>query len=149
MYAPHTVTVYNASENMDTLKNEYNITVLRGVFLDISKAANILRSGLESADGATLFIPFSVNAVNGVTGAEQKYLPPKEYERAESKGEFWTVRPGGSSSGKDCFFTKGEVVTDMDFQDLNAYFDDVYRVSAVDTKDFGSPEMQHWEVSGK
>ena len=149
MYAPHTVTVYNASENVDTLKSEYNITVLDGVFLDISKGANVIKSGLESADAATLFIPFSVKAINGVTRVEQTYITPKEYERLNDKSGYWTIRPNGTTSNKDCFFVKGEVVSDMDFQDINAYFDDVYRVSSVDPRDFGSADMQHWEVSGK
>lgn len=149
MYAPHTVTVYNAHENMDTLKNEYNITVLEGVFLDISKGANVMKSGLANADSATLFIPFGIHAVNGVTGREQTYIEPKEYERASDKSPYWTIREGGTSSNKDCFFVKGRVIADMDFQEINAYYDNVYRVSSVDLRDFGSPEMQHWEVSGR
>lgn len=149
MYAPHTVTVYNAHENMDTLKNEYNITVLEGVFLDISKGANVMKSGLENADAATLFIPFGIKAVSGVTGQPQTYIEPKEYIRAEDKSKFWTIRPGGTDSNKDCFFVKGKVVANMDFQEINAYYDNVFRVSAVDIRDFGSPSMQHWEVSGR
>lgn len=149
MYAPHTVTIYNASENMDTLKNEYNITVLKGVFLDISKGANVLKSGLANADSATLFIPFGVRAVNGVTGRVQKYVEPKEYERLPDKSFYWTIRAGGTNSNKDCFFVQGNVVAEMDFQELNAYYDNVFRVSSVDPRDFGDPGMQHWEVSGR
>lgn len=150
MYTPHTVTVYNAHENVDTLKNEYNITVLEGVLLDISKGANVMKSGLENADAAILFVPFSVKAVNGITGKRQTYLEPKEYERAENKGLHWTLRTGGQSSSKDCFFVKGRVVEeDADFQAINAYHDDVYRVSSVDPRDFGSADMQHWEVGGR
>lgn len=149
MYTPHTVTVYNASENVDTLKNEYNITILRGVFLSISKGANVLRSGLENADAATLFVPFDVDARNALTGEKQTYIGPKEYERLNEKAGYWTLRSGGTSSAKDCFFVKGEVVSGLDFQDINANFDDVYRVSSVDPRDFGSKAVQHWEVSGK
>lgn len=150
MYTPHTVTVYNAHEDIDTLKNEYNITVLKGVLLDISKAANVIKSGLENADAATLFIPFAVNAVNGVTGDPQTYIEPKEYERLESKAGYWTIRPGGTNSNKDCFFVKGEVVeVGKDFQEINYFHDNVFRVSSVDPRDFGSSDMQHWEVSGR
>lgn len=149
MYAPHTVTIYNAHEDFDTLKNVYNITVLEGVLLDISKGANVMKSGLESADSATLFIPFGVRAVSGTTGKPQIYIEPKEYERLEDKTKYWTVRPGGTISNKDCFFVKGKVIDDRDFQDINAYYDNVYRVSSVDVRDFGGPEMQHWEVGGR
>lgn len=150
MYSPHTVTVYNAShEDLDTFKSVYIPTILRGVFLDISKGANVMRSGLENADSATLFVPFSVRAVNGVTGEEQTYLEPREYERQEDKSNFWTLRAGGSGSAKDCFFVKGEVVSGEDYQEINAAHDYVFRVSSVDLKDFGSESMRHWEVSGK
>ena len=150
MYAPHTVTVYNAShEDLDTFKSVYIPTILRGVFLDISKGANVMKSGLENADSATLFVPFSVRAVNGVTGEEQTYLEPREYERQADKSNFWTLRAGGSGSSKDCFFVKGEVVSGDDYQDINATYDYVFRVSSVDPRDFGSESMRHWEVSGK
>lgn len=149
MYAPHAVTVYNAYENVDTLKNEYNITVLKGVFLDISKGANVMKSGLENADSATLFIPFDVLAMNGKTGRQQTYLEPKQYENLGDKSAHWTIRTGGTTSGKDCFFVKGEVVEDADFQEINQNFDNVFRVNAVDVRDFGSADMRHWEVSGK
>lgn len=149
MYAPHTVTVYNAHQDLDSLKTVYNITVLKGVFLDISKGANVMKSGLENADAATLFIPFGIEALNGVTGQAQSYVEPKEYARLEDKASYWTIRAGGTISNKDCFFVKGEVVADMDFQDINDYYDNVFRVSAVDVRDFGSSEMQHWEVSGR
>ena len=149
MYTPHVVTVYNASENTATLMSEYNITILRGVFLDISKGANVIKSGLEGADSATLFIPFSIEAVNGVTGVVQKYVKPKEYERLEDKSGYWTIRPGGSGSTADCFFVKGEVIDQAGFQSINSQYDDVFRVSSVDPRDFGSPEMQHWEVGGR
>ena len=44
MYTPHTVTVYNVGENPETLEQEYNMTFLRGVFLDRRQAANIEKS---------------------------------------------------------------------------------------------------------
>lgn len=149
MYAPHTVTVYNAQENVDTLKTEHNITVLKGVFLDISKAANVEKSGLVNADAATLFVPMNIKAVNGRTGAIQTYLPPKEYARLGDPSAYWTIRASGTLSNKDCFFVKGEVVDERDFEEINAFYDDVFRVSSVDPRDFGSADMRHLEVSGK
>lgn len=149
VYTPHTVTVYNASENTQTLMSEYNITILRGVFLDISKGSNVIKSGLESADAATLYIPFAIDAINGVSGEPQQYVSPKEYERLADKSGFWTIRPSGSGSSVDCFFTRGDVVDQAGFQSINARYDDVYRTSSVDIRDFGSADMQHFEVGGR
>lgn len=139
---PHTVTVYNTAENPVTLKTENYITVLRGVFYDARKAANVIQSGLTNADSVNLIIPFSVEAVDGVTGEAQTYLPPKEYETAMDKAAHWTIQTGDS-----CFFVKGEVVRpELSFQKINAAFDNVYRVTSVDEKDFGN--LKHFEIGG-
>ncbi len=146
---PHTVTVYNKMEN-DMGVATYNITLLRGVFLDISKAANVIKSGLTSADSVMLYIPMSIKAINAETGEEQRFVSPKEYERLEDdeRHAFWTLRVGGISSVADCFFMKGEMTEKASFGDLKNRFDDVYDVTTVDTKDFGSKSMWHWEVGG-
>lgn len=143
MYAPHTVTVYNAA------KDQMAITILRGVLLDISQGSNIMKSGLANADAAVLYIPMSVTAVNALTGQEQQYLPPDEYAAAEDKSGYWTIGKRGKSSMNECFFVKGEVVEpDAAYADLNDRYDYLYRVSNVDVRDFGSPSMQHWQVGG-
>lgn len=148
---PHTVTVYNKMEDDITGAATYNITILRGVFLDISKGANVMKSGLVSADSAMLYIPMSIKAINADTGEEQKFVGQKEYERLAQSylHEYWTLRTGGSSSTVDCFFVKGEVTEKSGFNNLKNLYDDVYDVSTVDTKDFGSKPMWHWEVGGR
>ena len=145
---PHTVTVYNMMEDTTTGMDTYNITILRGVFLDVSKAANVMKSGLASADAATLYIPMSIQAVNAKTGKEQQFVSPKEYEQLENVSGYWTLRTGGKSSVTDCFFVKGEVVEEASYSDISRRYDDVYDVTSVDTKDFGSKSMWHWEVGG-
>lgn len=140
---PHTVTVYNmGEEDPTTFKKRVHITILRGVFFDARKAANVRESGLANADAVNLIIPFDAEAANGVTGERQTYLPPKEYEPTLDKSKYWTIQPGDS-----CFFAKGEVVRpDMSFQEINATFDSVHKVASVDEKDFGA--LKHWEVGG-
>lgn len=139
---PHTVTVYNTGENPVTFEKESNITVLRGVFYDARKAANVLESGLTNADSVNLIIPYTAKATDGVTGEEQSYLPPKEYETAMDKGNHWTVQ-----AGDNCFFVKGEVVRpELTFQAINAAFDNVHKITSVDEKDFGN--LRHLEVGG-
>lgn len=149
MYAPHTVTVYNVSENLDTLESERNVTVLDGVFLDISKAANVQRSGLENADAATLFIPFSVYAYDPFTGNKKTYVTAKRYAELEDKTNYWTLQVGGESSSVPCFFVKGAIAEDLPYSAIRSRFDFVYDVTSVDTRDFGSEHMQHWQVGGK
>ena len=82
------------------------------------------------------------------TGEEQKFVSPKEYEQLENVSGYWTLRTGGKSSVTDCFFVKGEVVEEASYSDISRRYDDVYDVTSVDTKDFGSKSMWHWEVGG-
>lgn len=141
MYAPHTVTVYSTIEDPVTFEETRFITVLHGVFMDAAKAANVRTSGLEGADSVNLFVPFSVKATDGVSLLDKVYVDPKEFERTEDKSGLWTLRIND-------FFVKGEVVEDKDFQYINLNYDDVYRITKVDKKDFGSASMQNWEVGG-
>lgn len=148
MYTPHAVTLFNVTE--DALgKAVVNATLLVGVFLDIAKGANVQNSGLESADAATLYIPIGIKAINCVTGKVQQFLSPKEYAREQDTSGYWTLRTSGTSSAVDCFFAKGIISEVATFKDINAKYNDVFRVSNVDTKDYGRAGMQHWEVGGK
>lgn len=140
---PHTVTVYNTGEEDPiTFEKKVHITVLRGVFFDARKAANIRESGLTNADAVNLVIPFDVEAVNGVTGEKQTYLSPVSYEALAERDRYWTIQPGDN-----CFFVKGEAVRPgMSFQEINATFDSVHKVTSADKKDFGG--LPHIEVGG-
>lgn len=149
MYRPHSVTLYNVTENPSTLVSDINGTLLVGVFLDVAQGSNVSRSGLENADSATLYVPFSVKAINVLTGEEQTYISPTEYEALEDKAKYWTLRASGSGSSVECYFAKGIVEEIGTFKVINGNYDNVYRVSSVDVKDYGTPSMQHWEVGGK
>ena len=149
MYTPHTVTIYNVGENPDTLESEYNVTFLRGVFLDRRQATNIEKSGLRDADAATLFIPFSVEAVDAVTGARKQYIGPKAYRQLSDVSGFWTLEPGGLSSGMDSWFVKGEILNYSGYGRMRELYDDVYDITTIDTRDFGSDDMQHWQVGAR
>ena len=149
MYAPHVVTVYNISENPDTLETERNITILDGVFLDISKAENVQKSGLANADSAMLYIPFDVHAHDPFTGKNKAYIEPKRYEELADKTGYWTLRTSSDASAASCFFVKGFVVENVPYGTIRNKHDFVYDVSSVDTRDFGSQSMQHWQVGGR
>lgn len=150
MYAPHTVTVYNVEHVEDKEFNSTEklyITVIRGVFLEASKAANVNKSGLVGADSVNLFIPLSATAVDGVTGIEKRYVGAMEFWRSEDKGGIWTLSTNGK--GGTTFFIKGEVVEpEKRTDEINMLYDEVYNVTKVDVKDFGSSDMQHIEVGG-
>ena len=150
MYAPHTVTIYNIvsetdPETFEDVTKNY-ITVIRGVMLQASKGANVRQSGLESADAVNLYIPFSAPA-SGADGAVKRYVGPQEFLASTDKSSLWTLSTDGN--GGNTIFIKGEVVEpDKTVQQLEMLYDDVYNVTKVDEKDFGSEEMRHWEIGG-
>ena len=148
MYTPHTVTVYNVVTETDPITfddvSTNHITILRGVFLDAVKGANVRQSGLEGADAVTLHIPFDVDARDAITGEPQQFVGAMDYWRAEDKSGLWTL-----SADRKTFFCKGIVIEpDKTEEYINLMHDNVYTVTKVDEKDFGSPSMQHWEVGG-
>lgn len=146
---PHTITLYSLdiepSEDFNDRKI-YNATVLKGVLFDATKAANVNKSGLVNADSVMVYIPFAVD-----TGVKT-YLPPVAYGESAEKVKHWTLRTGAGD-----FFVKGEIIdpgesrdgTPHDYEYMRTYYDDVYLVSTVDRKDFGSPDMRLWEVGGR
>lgn len=148
MYAPHTVTLYNSVKETDltTLEDVTHlyITILRGVMLQAAKGANVRESGLEGADAVNLYIPFGVEAVDGTTGKPKTYTGPQSFYNAADKSGLWTLSVNGD--GGSTFFVKGEYVTDNETAAL--LHDDCYNVTKVDAKDYGSLDMQHFEVGG-
>ena len=148
MYAPHTVTIYNVVQEIDqTTLNETEkvyTTILRGVLLQASKGVNVRESGLEGSDAVNLYIPFDVEAVDGVTGKPKTYIGPQSFFKATDKSGLWTLSVNGN--GGLTFFVKGEFVTDK--EDVAMAQDGCYNVTKVDEKDFGSVDMRHWEVGG-
>ena len=150
MYAPHTVTIYNVVQEIDptTLDEVEKVytTILRGVMLQASKGANVRESGLEGADAANLYIPFTVEAVDGKTGAAKTYAKPQEFVKAADRSGLWTLSYDGN--GGETLFIKSEFVLDGTNLNVVRYHDDCYNVTKVDAMDYGSPDMQHWEVGG-
>lgn len=141
---PHTVTLYQTETTLDDKFNETTvnyITVLEGVLLIESKAANVRATGLEGADAANLHIPFGVKATDGVTGKEKSYVDPVEGWKTDAdKSDIWTISIG-------TVFIKGrEVHPDASREALELGYDGVYEATKVDKLDFGG--LPHWEIGG-
>ena len=159
---PHTVTLYNVSTetNPATYKDEtaVYITVLKGVLLDASKAVNVNKSGLVGADAVNLYIPFDVEATDGITGKPKQYMGPLEFWRAEDRSGAWSLYLEGegdknSKTHEYTFFVKGVALPPVEMAGSAAVdyvqmmYDGIYNVKTIDIKDFGS--LQHFQVGGK
>ena len=107
--------------------------------------AHEVHSGLEGADAVNLYIPFTVKAVDGFSGKPKTYTEPQAFFASSDRTGLWTLSTTGN--GGDTFFVKGEFVTDN--EGVALAHDNCWNVTKVDAKDFGSADMQHWEVGGK
>ena len=107
--------------------------LISNVFWDDSKGVN-LNTGYESADDVNVFIPKSQNNMNG-------FVKPKEYKGLINT---WTLENGD-------FIVKGnaEEKEVLSIKELVKKYDDVFTISLVDDKDFGSESMHHFEIRGK
>lgn len=106
--------------------------IIEHVFWDDSKAVNLNR-GYDNADDVNVFIPKSQNDMSG-------YVEPKQYEGLKK----WTLQVGD-------FIVKGEVEEKqvVGIKELTSKYDDVFTISLIDDKDFGSSSMHHFEIRGK
>lgn len=130
------ITIYNRYFDKETRLDKYQRTVLYGVFWDERKAVNRLQSGLVDADEVSIMIPFSIET-------DKVYVPPKEFEKLADKSNYFTLQEGDRVvKGAVDFEITGKV------SDLDKEYE-AYTITSVDTKDFGSPHMRHWEVGAK
>lgn len=130
------ITLYNKYLDKETRLDKYQRTVLKGVFWEDKKAYNRLQSGLESADEVSIIVPFKVPL-------ERQYLSPKEFEKAIDKSSYFTLQETDRVVKGIIDYEITSKVSDLDKE----Y--EAFTITSVDTKDFGSNHMRHWELGCK
>ena len=159
------ITIFNRKYDESIRDNVFVRTYLVGVNIDLAKAANVIKSGLENANAGTLIIPEDVDSEN------KKFLRQKEYKRARvfnpltikevhdksvsdmdrvrvfelgKSEEVWTLQPGDIVvlGLIDYTIKNNDTITK-----LRNDYDDVYEIVSVDTKLKGG--LPHWEVGLK
>ena len=122
------MTIFNKYVDPFTHKQQIKKHIIENVFWDNSLGVNI-NMGYENADKVNVYIPYDKNDLTD-------YKEPKKYN-----GTGWTLQNGD-------FIVKGEIIEDNieGIKDLSQY--DVYTITIDDDKDFGSPNMQHFEIRG-
>ena len=126
------VSVYN--KYTDEEKNVvFKKHLIDNVFWDDSKGIN-RNLGYENADDVNVFIPKSQNDMSD-------YVEPKKYKGLNNT---WTLENGD-------FIVKGNTNESevLSIRELAQKYDNVFTISLVDDKDFGSENMHHFEIRGK
>lgn len=136
MYTNTDITIYNKYLDSNTRLEKWQRTVFKGVFWDDKKGYNRLQSSIESVDEVFIVIPFNV-------GVDKEYVPPIEFRKLEDRANYFTIAEGDR-------VVKGDI--DLEIEEVQSELDKEYEaftITSVDTKDFGSKHMRHWEVGGK
>ena len=146
-----TVTVFNKYEDQ-TGEIYWYPHVLSGVDLIVDKAANIAKTGLDSADTAKLHIKYHISDGKKMVGSIP-WLPPKEWEQQPND-----ELPESITFDSGDFFMEGEystvTVKDSDYTDrvnggfydyINKRHDYVFLITNV-----GGPYtlIPHFEIGG-
>jgi hypothetical protein len=129
------MTLLNKYIDAVTRREVYKVTVLKEVFWQSSKAANVRATGgMTEADQATVFIS-RLRVAN--------YLDPIAWNNLVVKGIWWTFQSGD-------FVIKGSVdIASYSISELKAMYSDMLAINSVDYFDAGRVNMHHWEIGAK
>ena len=130
------------AEKVFTLWSQGKVITLAGAYLTGKNAQERTDTGHIALDDVTLVLPQTLQAFCG--GKPVAYCRPKAYAALGStaQADYFTI---DSTS----FFAVGDIASTAKFQEINATYDDVYRVQAVALKNRGTPDTEYLEVTGK
>lgn len=142
MLANTTATIYNKSVDYNTDAVVYNRTVLPAVHWEdgISAAAK----GKSRAEDRPVFVSIDFIVASEM---EKQYLPAHEYAQLPTtdQSKYWTLAIGD-------ILLKGTVedeIPDRGIKHWLAQHPQAASITALETLDLGSKNMQHWEVTAK
>lgn len=142
---------------------------LFGAYLSGSDGAQRTRTGQIATDTVSLILPQTLQAFVGETPVA--YCRPKAYEmmsETDKAAHFYIdagcffalgdVNPAllfapkdydGVETSDHFLFAAADIPANLKYQEINALFDDVWRVQSVDRKNRGKPDTEYLEVVGK
>ena len=122
--------IYNHYIDQETQEDQYQRTVIGPVFWD--------SASLIDEEAITVYIPFTISS-------ERPYIKPKAFAALEDKAGYWTL-------GMEDKMVRGAADFEPDenrrIGELDQLYDDVITIKRVETRDYGSKTMQHWEAGG-
>jgi len=123
------MSVFNRYKVQSTGEIVYKRHIIDEVFWDDARGVN-RNAGYENADSVNVYIPFDKNDLS-------KFVEAKQYD-----GTGWTFQNGD-------YIVKGKVdIQEVSkIKELSDY--EVFEITLIDVKDFGSSNMQHFEIRGK
>lgn len=130
------------AEKVFTLWTQGKVVKLAGAYLTGSDGQERTDTGKVATDTVSLILPQEFQAFVG--GSPVAYSRPKAYAAMGT-----TAQAGYFTIDASSFFAVGDIASTGKFQEINAAYDDVYRVQSVALKNNGKPDTEYLEVTGK
>ena len=130
------------AEQVFTLWSAGKVVRLAGAYMTGSDGQERTDTGKIATDAVTLILPQTVQAFCGT--APVVYTRPKAYAAMGT-----TAQASAFTIDASSFFALGDIASTGKFQEINAQYDDVYRVQSVALKNNGKPDTEYLEVIGK
>lgn len=127
------ITIINKRFNQALRKNEYVISEIKG-FWSSNNGITLSNTSLVKSNGVVVRVLLS----------EKGYLSPKEFNNAQNgNNKVWTLQ-------NDDYIVKGKI-SEQSITTINTILDkyECMKITNVSIKDYGSQDMQHFEVSGE
>ena len=121
------ITVINKYFDKETKTNKYKTSYIKG-FWSSDDGITINGTQIRKNDGYYAMILMS----------EEKYQSPKDFEKNQ---EGWTLK-------NEDYLVKGIVDNFTTITNLLDNYQEVMKITKISTADYGSEDMQHWEVIG-
>lgn len=129
------VTIFNKIIDPTTRNEVLKRAYIYNVLYTESHGANIISSGLESADAVKIYIP-----LESLKNASKEAVKPENFEDPETQ---FTLTRGS-------IIVKG--IHEEDFttvRELEKKHSQTYKITTVDVRTFGSERLWHIEVGGE
>lgn len=139
-----TITIFNKKKAADRAQGSvWYPTVIKGVNLNVDRAAIVAQYGPESQDNAVLNVRYQRDGDVILVGGKP-WMAPKEWDGTEDSmtfavGDFFWVGEWGDSIPEDVNYTDGF------YGYMNSTYDDVFMVTAVAKFSL----IPHFEIAGK
>mgnify|MGYP000011461254 CR=1 FL=1 len=135
MFLNSDITIYNKVYDEDKGYDTYQRTVIKGVHFEDSKGANVIKSGLENADRASIYVPFK-------SEMSRQYISLIEFKKLDDKSKYFTFEKGDRLIKGDIDF---EPTTEKSIDENY----DAFTITSIDIFDFGSENMRHFELGAR
>ncbi len=134
MFTNADITIYNHKNDKNSRMDNWQSTVIKGVYFFVDNKVSVGDKGLNSADVYKIRIPEDAEC-------ERVYIDPESYAEMEDVSRYWTIQ-------EDDIVVRGicsiEIEKPADLKNLHKKY---CKVTSWSDNRFGG--LQHWRIGGE